>query len=687
MRQSQPGYASPPSQPFYAGQSQPGYSAPPSQPMYSQSTPGVIESPYAPPQYAPQQYAGPASMPMNPQQYAGPGSMPMTPPQYATYAVARQPSPPFMPQVFGLNADPNTAQPATRFQAYLLKNVSRHYVVTKWFGAVVGGLVATIVGLLLSIPAQELWKKTIDIGGLDLLGGGAGGLSNGGSTDASLASPGVFTFFPLENHVPLSFGVSGYSVSLTLPMLGLFIVPVAALILGGYVSAASDFSRRARFSVARGALIAPAYAVCLVIAAVIGKHNDVGAQPFLAFLYGLLWGAVFGAIGGWIQHSGGAWLSSLVGKLQTLKNERIVGALAGAVSALVSVVLLGTACAMGYYAFSLTQSAGETRAPDIGAILRLGVTIGPTEGLYLLGVANGASLDTYTHSVGQNGGTRTGLLVSHHHPPHQWQFLIYGAALAASFIIGGRIAARVARAGRADQGFAAGALMAVPLSLLLTLAAWLTLTTAGASAAGQGETYGAGLSLGGVFITSLVAGVVIGGIGGASAFTMPALGGLPRLLLLPFRPIGLAINPLLDALTAAPRGQRRSAARKWVYDAVLATVILGAAVIVLNVIGVTLAGSLSYPLLRALFEFAGALLVGLPIMYLTGALFVGMNSGSPAASAPLAGVAAMQPVPVGAWTQPPMQQAPMTFPSQPGYPSMPPQQSQGYGGQPPFPNA
>ncbi|HKV84723.1 MAG TPA: hypothetical protein VJN88_09215, partial [Ktedonobacterales bacterium] len=641
--QSQPGYTVPPSQPYYPTQPpQPAYSPPPSQPLYAQSTPGMYEAPYAPPQYAP-----PASAPLAPGQ------------QYATYTTARQPGAPFMPQVFGYNADPNTAQPATRLQAYLLKNVSRQYAVSKWFAATVGGVVAVIVGLLLTIPAQELWKKTLSIGGFDLLGGGTGGLS-GGAPLGALDSPGVFTFFPVENHVPLTFSESGISVSITLPLLGLFIVPMVALILGGYISASSDYSRRARFSVARGALIAPAYAVCLAIVALVGKHNGIGAQPFLAFLYGLLWGAVFGAIGGWIQQSGGAWLSSLVGRLQAVGNARVVGAAAGAVSALVSVIALGTACAMGYFAFLLTQSAGATRAPDIGAVLRLGVTIGPTEGLYLLSAASGASLDTYSKGTGQVQSTHMGILVNHHHPPNMWQFLIYGAAIAASYIVGGRIAARVARAGRPDQGFAAGALMAVPLSLLMTLAAWLTLTTAGTgNTSGGSFSGGVGLSLGGVFITTLVLGAVIGGIGGASIFTMPALGGLPRVLLLPFRPFGLALNPLLDALSGAPRGQRRSAARSWIYDAALATVVLGVVVIVLDVAGNTLASSISYPLVRALFEFAGALLVGLPIMYLTGALFAELNSGlvaprmmAPQMMAPQMAVPVMQPVPVGAWGQP-----------------------------------
>ncbi|MGH2484497.1 MAG: hypothetical protein ACRDHE_00660, partial [Ktedonobacterales bacterium] len=222
-----------------------------------------------------------------------------------------------------------------------------------------------------------------------------------------------------------------------------------------------------------------------------------------------------------------------------------------------------------------------------------------------------------------------------------------------------------------DQGFTAGALMAVPLSLLMTLAAWLTLTTAGSGNTSAGSfSGGAGLSLGGVFITTLVAGAVIGGIGGASLFTMPALGSLPRVLLLPFRPFGLALNPLLDALTGAPRGQRRSAARSWVYDAVLATVVLGVVVIILDVAGNTLAGSLSYPLVRALFEFAGALVVGLPIMYLTGALFAELNSGlvAPQMMAPQMAIPVMQPVPVGAWAQPMSMptQAPTQAPMQAG---------------------
>lgn len=145
---------------------------------------------------------------------------------------------------------------------------------------------------------------------------------------------------------------------------------------------------------------------------------------------------------------------------------------------------------------------------------------------------------------------------------------------------------------------------------------------------------------------------------------MPRVGELPRVLLLPLRPLGLAINPLLDRLTALPAGQPRSQARRWLYDGVLAALGLGIVVIVLDILAATLAPVVPFEWLSGLDEWAGALLAGLPILYFTGALITAFaeGGGQPMPAAPIS-----LPVPVPVHVGAPLTLPPFASP----YPSVP----------------
>src|SRR5262249_54033887 len=132
--------------------------------------------------------------------------------------------------------------------------------------------------------------------------------------------------------------------------------------------------RRARYSIARGALLAPFYAIILTILAIAGSGSVAGQSfdligsasvsispsAFHAFLYGLLWGAVFGPFRGGLPYSGGAWLSVAQSTLQSVRNGRLAGALAGAVTAYICGMVLVFGTGLAYFAYNFTQSAATT---------------------------------------------------------------------------------------------------------------------------------------------------------------------------------------------------------------------------------------------------------------------------------------------------------------------------------------
>lgn len=654
------GTVPPPSQPFYGAPP-----APPSQPLYG----------YGTPQAQPPLYSAPATVPFAPPLQGAPVSQ----------------------TLFGPNAVPGAAQPYSRIQALLMRNLSAGAVVTPWITAIIGAIAALVVGLILTALGGALWSNALS----DLLNNALAGAS--GSSAGTLGeftgvaqqalSPDLLKLFALAHHVSLNVGASAVatgaaangSLSLGIPLTGLFLAPALALTLGGYIAASSDFSRRARYSMARGALIAPFYAVLLVICALIGSSTAsasgsaggllqgsgaVTIAPSVgeAALYGLLWGLLFGALGGWIHVSGRVWLSSALATLQTVRNGRLAGALAGAGAALVTGIVLFSAAFIGVAAFSGISSAAASTAaagsaPSIVTTLTLYLFFAPVAAVYLFALGTGAPIGAFvTDSTNQlNSSVTISLLNGYqatapsatsgaatpatpvatplpHFPPSPvFYLLILGALI--SYLVGGRVAARVARARLAGDGFVAGALMAVPLSLLMTFAAYLAaaVLTISVSAGGQSETLGVSASpvYGGMFLAVLIAGAVCGGIGGASVSAMPGLGALPRALLLPFRPVSRLLSPLLDGLTGRDRRQPPSLGTQWIYDGVGAAVVLGILAVALDILNGAAPKLLPFAALWLVEAIVAALLVGVPLACFLGALLAAFTSPAPLAPAPM----------------------------------------------------
>jgi hypothetical protein len=626
-----------------------------------------------------------------------------------------------LPGLFGLDVHPAIAQPRTRLQAFLLRNVSARYAVNKWFTAGLGGAAAVAIGLSLTAAAQSLWASAIS-NAVTAVAGTAQGSGLAGNLVASFLTPDLLKLFAVEHRIPLvahvSATVGGTSasgdVTLNLPLTGLLLVPALALAIGGYVAASSDYQRMARFSIARGALIGPFYALFLTALAVfssssvsgeavgVGGSLSLGPSPVQAFGYGLLWGTLFGAAGGWIQLVGRSSLALALPVLQSVRRGRLAGAVAGAVVAYSCSILLFLALGIAAVGYAATAGAASVTSPSgplalpkdvatptsaILLVLVLAVTIAPTLAAYTLALATGAPIAwSLASSVGAQGNQSSslGFIGAQHTVPIQPWFLI-AVVPAICYLAGGRVAARVARANRVDAGFAVGVLMGLPLSVLMAGSAVLVSGGVNVSVLGIGLNEGAGPSVGGSFLAALIAGSVVGGFGGASAVALPQLGSLPRLLLLPLRPLGFALFPLLDALTAQPRGQPRSAARTWLYDGVLAAVGLGPLAAGLDIANVTAARELPFQTLVTVDAWAGALVIGVPLLYFIGALVNAFSAPAappvPAAPAyvpsvgtqPAAGVAPVVPF-VAAWSVASWPAPPPAQPLSADPPAIPPRQ-------------
>lgn len=621
---------------------------------------------------------------------APPPSQPLytLPPSQPLYAAPTSPSafgaPASVSQtLLGPNGIPGASQPYSRIQALLMRNLSPGAVYTPWITSIIGAVVALAAGLILTALAGALWSNALG----DALNSSL--LSVGGSGFSDLArqvlTPDLFKLFALAHHVslhlsgPLSGGASAAAnatLSLNVPLTGLLLIPALALTLGGYVSASSDFSRLARYSIARGALVAPFYAVLLAICAVLGSSTTTasGANSLLsefgtvtvapslleAVLYGLLWGLIFGALGGWIHVSGRFWLSTALATLQTIRNGRIAGALAGAVAALATAILLFSAAYVGLAAFGgvsgiAFSSASSGPSTSIVTTLTLYLLFAPVVAVYGFALATGAPIgvfvvDSVTHlntgvtisllngyQAGQTPVTTGGPVstgAAPHFPPNPLYYLLILGALM-SYLVGGRVAARVARAGGAGQGFVAGALMAVPLSIFMTFAAYLAAIGYSLSGtfgpSGQSDTTSITISAayGGMFLAVLVAGAVFGGLGGASVVAMPWLGALPRVLLLPVRPFARLLTPLLDALIGRDRRRQPGQATRWIYDGVGAMVFFGiltGALAILNNAAPTL---VPFAVLWRVEGVIVALLAGVPLACFLGALVAAFTTPAP----------------------------------------------------------
>lgn len=570
------------------------------------------------------------------------------------------------PQLLGVPILSDALVLPTPAPGMLARLIPARYATNRWLMAALGALVAALAGLALTALVQPLWAAAL--AGAVAASPTPGFAATLRAAVGTFLTPDVLRLFALAHHIPLFVQVRqargpASDTTLNVPLTGLLLVPALALTLGGYVAAAGGRPRATRASIrssiARGVLIGPFYGLALLLLALVDSAKVSGAAlglgtltlqpaPLPALLYGVLWGALFGALGGWIAVGGRAWLGVALPALRSARNVRLAGALTGAGAAFLCGILLMLVVGLAAAVVAIIH-AGAVVTPSLPSGTRYGsaaalppvvamiAALGPAAAVWLLALATGAALDLSSRIAGPSSGsaggqvdaTTLGFVHAQHLPtPQSWYLLAVIPFVC--YLIGGWVAARVARPDQRQAAFVAGAAIALPLGALMAAAAAVTSASADATLSGARIHLLAGPSVAGTFLAMLVCGGIVGGLGGVSTLNAPWLGEIPRVALGPVRPLGRRLLfPLLDWLTARAPGEPISAARGWMYDGLLAAVALGVAAVVLDVLTLALASPASLSRLLLLDECTGALLVGVPPLYLIGALVAAFTQPAP----------------------------------------------------------
>jgi hypothetical protein len=581
---------------------------------------------------------------------------------------------PVLSRIFGDDANPAAVQPSSWVQRLFYRSISPAMAVNRWFTAAVGSVAALIIGLILTAIAENLWKNAVS--------GLLNGLANNSvaSTLASVATgltqPPLLLLFAIEQRAPLNITLSGSaeggsgsgSVSLFMPLTGLFLFPALALIFGGFVSAASDYTHVARYAIARGALIGPFYAILLGVLGLFSSSTNsiselgvtvsltTGTSFLWEALLGLIWGVIFGAIGGWLAFAGWSSLEWGLPLLRRAPQKRIMAALAGGVVAYVTGFLLMFALltalsgALGVLisasaplgSFSALRGLSASTAMN-GAELGLIeiFVMAPVAALWLFALISGSSLDTNATAVGTSAtsssyslffGTTTNGVTAHPSIPVYVYLLLLIPLIA--WIAGGIAAARVAEARTAGEGFIAGVLAGVPFAIVFAAFAALSGISFDVQAVGvDAASASFGPPFFGALIATLIGSAVIGGVGGALSVTTPWIEVLPLWIIAPFRVLQPIVYPLLDRLTGQ-RGGPRGAARQWLYAAVLLAIFAVVIVILLDIFSGLLMRAIPFQSAVGLIAAVTGLVIFLPLAYLTGALVTAFTAPASVALTP-----------------------------------------------------
>jgi hypothetical protein len=560
---------------------------------------------------------------------------------------------------FGANADPNAIDvetARTRPQRRLLNWLGARRAVTKCAPAALGAVVAVALGLAMTVVVQLLLDVilalTLHPGTVDP------GTAFAENALQALLGGNPVKLFALANLAPVLLGggtgagAAGSQLALVPPLNSLLLIPAVALLYGGALSAASDFQRRTRYSVARGALVGPFYALLLTILTVaptswfdgralgIGDGGVLLATPESALFYGLLWGTLFGALGGWTHLHGRRSLGVARAQLSATRFARLTGAFVGAGMALLTGVLACLVVALGSVAYIVVS--GQAPAPLANAMqaaqlagtpggalsaLLLALTLAPTLAVWVWAYACGVPIDLDRVSYAPGGAfgadfASLGLVGAPNGPQHPAWYLL-ALIPPVCYFCGGRIAARVAGATRPRAGVVAGALMALPLSLLSALLLMLATLSVHANVPLGTLVVDAAPWATQSLALSLVVGALAGGLGGRSGVTHPGRGASLSVRMMRYGRARARLFARIDRVVGRQAGAPMGLARAWAYHGVLAACVLCGGVLVVDIANPWLAPYMSATRLSTLDGVAAALLVAIPLLCFCVALWAG----------------------------------------------------------------
>lgn len=472
--------------------------------------------------------------------------------------------PPLLEQPFGARPQPGTPlNHRSRIQRGLFSRLQPSFASSAWFGAIIGSLFAFVLVLLLSVAFSLTLGSTLDQGSF-----GTGSILS----SSGLSSSNSFSFYsnplqlltyahrstfdlklsangsPSDNTVAL---VSSISASVTPPLTLLLLIPAIGLIFGGYLAASTNYGSRRLFSVTRGASISVLYALLVLIISLVASATitlpsgdtslnvSLTPQALSAFFNALLWGLVFGALGGYLHSR--SLPKAAPTRPRSRAAARIRGALAGTGIALVILFTLCLIVVVGLYILAqaggpalrtqgspsaLTGPAGGNcsiflQQPDPAAptpailpnTLATHISFAiesPSLALWVMPLSMGAPLAI----SGSGTSINIGLFASDCGPGTEgavFYFLLLLPAVA--IFVGGWFAARAAQARTDGEAAAVGLLMAVAITLFLLIATFLTSISISIGLGGIASTVTAAPSITGVLLAGLIGGAVFGTLG------------------------------------------------------------------------------------------------------------------------------------------------------------------------------
>lgn len=592
------------------------------------------------------------------------------PPEWQTPSVP-------LPQPVGASTPPR--QPivaSTGLQRLLVRVFGSTISANPFFGILLGGVVAAVVGLLVSAIllsiahaiAPHVPPSSSGLTGEDVIDYALGivPLHNlyRDSLQFFLIMHGAAVHTQYANNAQAYY----YSNTSYFSLYGLLIVPAILLTLGGFVAASTDFHNRVSYSLWRGVGVAIPYTVFLFIMASQASGcipssgtdysgllcqsgsnapvNLLSIDNTTLLVFGLLWGAIFGLLGASLAIARGEWRHMIFYFLRSTSRPQLLGAIVGGLISVGLGVLFALLVVFSFMAYSsysiplLTRSVCLTTG-DWQSLVLWTITQGPLHAVNVLFLSSGAPINFnnpqqfscfYTRTVHTSislFGTNPAL--------SPWTRLLLAIPIISLFF-GGRASAAIGRATTVGAGALQGGLMALPFSLLMLLLSLLcTVTNAytfSGSSGGAGPVSAvstAGVSAFDLFLWTLFGGAVVGAIGGVYQTSQVRFVGstLRQVLAVPLVTLGKPFFFVLDKLSRQSMAVYRSSSRTLLYGAFLSAMLL---LVIAGVAGANLIALdqvITFDQNMRIRDILSVILVALPGLLLIGAIGAAMATDPP----------------------------------------------------------
>ncbi len=424
----------------------------------------------------------------------------------------------------------------------------------------------------------------------------------------------------------------------------LLFVPALLLVFGGYLAACSDFTNNPKISMLRGIAIAIPYTVVLWLlttqvnglrVSVNGTASPLSTSMMVSMdipsllMYGLLWGALFGAIGASLKLARGQWRRMLQFYLHTKLSPLWAGTLAGGVVATIFGILLSWLAVLSLTPNVIVSEPIVSRVLCAGSDWQILTMWSLSDSLRhavtLLAFLTGSPITVVnqlqsTCFYSQEMQTTWSLFSSNLHLP-SWIFLL-ALIPAFSLFLGGRVSAATARSQGVGPAAIQGALIALPFTLLMGI--FCVMGTIQVTAANLPSSFSQsglstltisfGVNLTDMLLWTLLSGALFGALGGiyqTSAVRQQvqhSLAGVSSALVTLCAPV----FALFDRLSGYTQRGQRSSARNLLYGAFLMALLLLIVVAIAGGLLVELNQSISYVTNQQVQSDLSTVLIALP---------------------------------------------------------------------------